>query len=297
MSSPLISIAMPYYNDAQSLPMALASLIAQRYEEWECLLIDDGSVESPAPIVDAFGDPRIQLLHLGHNLGTAIARQVALDHAQGEYLCMLDADDWYYPEKLMEQLAVMVAEPRLTLVSAGMAIVDERATLLGVRRRGVAGKTPTMMGPWRRLSVLPVAHAPSMVRMDRARRVHYNPALRRSQDTDFLLNVLWDGYFTVLPSILYTYAEYRSATPEKLLASYRYRMAMFWGQRHRNYGVACSNILMTFGKLILYRLAVQMGMEPHLIAQRSQKPGAADVAHFESAKAVVSATVQKYIGQ
>ncbi|NJN81996.1 MAG: glycosyltransferase [Caldilineaceae bacterium] len=57
MQPGLISIAMPCFNAAASLPMALASLVAQSYTNWECILVDDGSQDNPQQVVDQIGDP------------------------------------------------------------------------------------------------------------------------------------------------------------------------------------------------------------------------------------------------
>lgn len=296
MLNPLVSIAMPYYNAAASLPMALASLLAQRYATWECLLIDDGSTQDPMLIVAAFADPRIRVIRLERNGGTGVARQVALEHAKGDYLAMLDADDWYYPDKLTRQLAVIEAEPRLALVSTGMAIVDRDGAMVGVRCRGVAGIPVPVQGPWQQLTALPLAHAPSLLRMDLARQVRYRPELRRSEDTDFLLNLLWGRYYALLPDVAYAYAEYAPATLDKLSAGYRYRIKMLWAQRGRDPKAAFTQILTTWSKLQLYRAARQMGRTDWLIQRRSQPPTSADLVDFAQAKAVVQAIVDAHIG-
>jgi glycosyltransferase involved in cell wall biosynthesis len=296
MKNALVSIAMPYYNAAASLPMALASLLAQRYDHWECLLIDDGSTQDPRPIVAAFADPRIRVIRLERNGGTGVARQVALEQAKGDYLGMLDADDWYYPDKLARQLAVIEAEPRLTLVSTGMAIVDRGGAMVGVRCRGSAAIPVSVQGPWQQLTALPLAHAPSLLRMDVARQVRYRPELRRSEDTDFLLNLLWGRYYALLPDVAYAYAEYAPTTVDKLGAGYRYRIKMLWAQRHRDPKAAFTQIFTTWSKLQLYRVARQLGRTDWLIQRRSHPPTSTDLIAFTHAKAAVQAIVTAHIG-
>ncbi len=91
---PLVSVMMPCYNSAGTLPLALASLVAQTYENWECILVDDGSTDRPIDIVEQASDKRISFFRLDRNMGRGVAQQAALDYATGDYLCMLDADDW-----------------------------------------------------------------------------------------------------------------------------------------------------------------------------------------------------------
>ena len=62
--------------------------------------MDDGSIDHPETIVQTFDDARFRIIRLNSNQGRAVARQVALDAATGEYLAKLDADDWLFPEKL-----------------------------------------------------------------------------------------------------------------------------------------------------------------------------------------------------
>ena len=79
------------------------------------------------------------------------------------------------------------------------------------------------MGPWRRLAPPPMSRAPSLIRMEAARAARYGAQWRRSEDTDFLLRALWDGFYAVLPEVAYVYSEWASVAPEKLLAGYGYR--------------------------------------------------------------------------
>src|SRR5690349_14923503 len=116
LNRPLISVVIPCYNANATLPRALSSLLAQTCQEWECIIVDDGSIESPMPIIRTVDDTRIKLISLRRNYGRAVARQAALDHANGQFLAMLDADDWMFPNRLADQIAVLATEPDLALV-------------------------------------------------------------------------------------------------------------------------------------------------------------------------------------
>ena len=99
---------MPVHNSADSLPMALSSVVAQTFENWECIVVDDGSTDGSGEIAGMVRDRRIRVLRLDKNRGRGFARQIALEAAFGDLLCMLDADDWLYPEKLHMQVSGMV---------------------------------------------------------------------------------------------------------------------------------------------------------------------------------------------
>ena len=177
MKQPLVSVMMPCYNAAESLPWALGSMLAQTYTRWELIVVDDGSTDGSAAAIEALGDPRIRLIRFPENRGRPHARQAALDAAQGEYLAMLDADDWIYPEKLERQTEVLERCPELAAVGAGVMVADGDWRPFGVQAAGGrGGGVEEVSIP--RLGPLPLGHAPTVVRMDVARQVRYNVALR-----------------------------------------------------------------------------------------------------------------------
>ncbi len=102
------SIVIPLYNKAPYIRKALDSVLAQTYQDYECIVIDDGSTDGSAEVVQCvvhnaqctMGE-KIRLLSQP-NAGVAAARNHAVKEAKGEYLCFLDADDWWEPTFLQE---------------------------------------------------------------------------------------------------------------------------------------------------------------------------------------------------
>lgn len=107
-TKPLISIITPAYCSANVILDAIASVQAQDYENWEMLIVDDGSTDDTAAIVEQQKnkDQRICLIRQS-NGGPWAARQTAVDHARGDYVAFLDSDDFWLPNKLSNQLAFM----------------------------------------------------------------------------------------------------------------------------------------------------------------------------------------------
>ncbi len=263
-ASPLVSIALPCHNTASLLPWALASVVAQTYPNWECIVVDDGSVDRPDVVVDAFEDPRMRLIRLPHNVGRAAARQVALDAAAGEFLAKLDADDWIYPQKLARQLDIMECMPDVALVSTGIAIESEYGQLAGVRARGDGAPRPPLHG----LASPPVAHAPSLIRMHIARAYGYDVRLRRSEDADYLLSLLTQHGYCVMNDVLYAYREYRSTSRSDTLDAYRARMKMLWKRRRQYPFAAPRRVAETALKWGIYQAAFATGRAGALIARQ-----------------------------
>lgn len=100
-----VSILLPIYNRAHTLPRCLASIRAQTFQDWELIAVDDGSHDGSAGLIA--GDPRFRLLRHAVNRGAAAARNTALAAADGEFVALIDSDDEWLPAKLERQLACL----------------------------------------------------------------------------------------------------------------------------------------------------------------------------------------------
>jgi glycosyltransferase involved in cell wall biosynthesis len=113
----LVSVIIPFLNAEQFIREAIESVLAQSYEEWELLLVDDGSVDGSTKIAQdyskQYSDKVRYLAHAGHqNQGPAGARNLGILHSHGDYLTFLDADDVWVPDKLQQQVALLDACPQ-----------------------------------------------------------------------------------------------------------------------------------------------------------------------------------------
>ena len=105
----LVSIIMPSYNAARFIGESINSVLLQTYSNWELLIVDDCSKDNSVEVVRKFAniDKRVVLFSLEKNVGAAAARNVAIEHAQGQYIAFLDSDDVWDEYKLEKQLASM----------------------------------------------------------------------------------------------------------------------------------------------------------------------------------------------
>jgi len=108
MSKELVSIITPAFKAAPYVSATISSVLRQTYDNWEILVVDDGSPDDTSEIVETIAatDRRVRLIRQ-ENAGPAMARQMALDHASGRYIAFLDRDDLWLPEKLERQLSFM----------------------------------------------------------------------------------------------------------------------------------------------------------------------------------------------
>lgn len=107
-----VSIVVPCFNAENFIRDALASIQAQSFTDWECLIVDDRSTDGSAAILSEMAeqDSRIKPILLPVNGGASVARNTALDAAIGTWVTLLDADDVYAPERLARLIALAEAE-------------------------------------------------------------------------------------------------------------------------------------------------------------------------------------------
>ena len=134
MYSDTVSIITPVYLSERYISGAIESVIAQTYQDWELIVIDDGSPDLSPQIVKSYvsQDPRIKLIQLSENRGPAVARNLGIQSAQGRYIAFLDSDDLWYPNKLERQIDFM-KEHNLSLICSTYTTIDEYGEFINTR--------------------------------------------------------------------------------------------------------------------------------------------------------------------
>lgn len=113
------SIIIPVYNKAPYVRKALDSIVSQTFSDWECIIVDDGSTDGSAAICEEYLSTLYTVHHTPYtihllrqpNSGVAKARNVGVENSHGEYLCFLDADDWWEPTYLEEMSRLIETYP------------------------------------------------------------------------------------------------------------------------------------------------------------------------------------------
>ena len=251
--------------------MALASLKAQTHERWEAVVVDDGSSDGTWDLLQASGDPRLRLERFDRNRGRGAARQRCLEMARGSLLCFLDADDWLFPDKLAEQVALMAQYPDLTVVSGGCVITDAGGDAVGLTRTGLGAGQGFTTGVFSHPAPPPLSFPPCMVRMDAAKAAGFNPAFRRSQDSDFLIRVMLGKRYGVSSSLVYAYSQAEAASLSKTMEGYKYRLRCYQQYRGSHPFRSRAAMAKTIARMSVYKVAGLLGAEQQLIERRWQR--------------------------
>jgi len=133
--NPRVTVFIPVFNREDYVCTAINSILAQQYTDFEILIVDDGSTDATRERIAAYGDPRVRLECNGRNLGIPASRNRGLALARGEYIALLDSDDYAYPNRLAVQVDYLDRHPELVQIGSGCTLMDAQGRLLKRVRR------------------------------------------------------------------------------------------------------------------------------------------------------------------
>ena len=126
VKNPAVSVIIPTYNRAHLIGRAIKSVLNQTYQDFEIIVIDDGSTDDTEEVVRSFPCKRIIYIKHKKNKGVSLARNTGIKVAKGKYIAFLDSDDEWLPEKLDKQIKVLQNEsPEVGVVYSNLCYIDE----------------------------------------------------------------------------------------------------------------------------------------------------------------------------
>jgi GT2 family glycosyltransferase len=129
MATPRFSVIIPVFNGERTIERAVQSVLDQSFPAHEILVVDDGSTDSTASVVRRFGD-RVHAVRQ-ENRGVAAARNLGVARATGDWVAFLDADDWYYPDRLQLHAAWIADGAAPSVLTGDYDYVDGHGRRLG----------------------------------------------------------------------------------------------------------------------------------------------------------------------
>jgi glycosyltransferase involved in cell wall biosynthesis len=127
IKNPTVSVIIPTYNRANLIEKAIGSVLNQTYQDFEIIVIDDGSTDNTREIIRSFKDKRVKYVKkYKKNKGSSVARNIGIKIARGKYFALLDSDDEWLPEKLDKQIKILQdGSPELGVVYSNLCYIDE----------------------------------------------------------------------------------------------------------------------------------------------------------------------------
>lgn len=198
---PKVTFFMPVYNRAHTVRESVDSVLAQTFEDFELLLIDDGSTDDSVAIIEAYDDSRIRLVRHEQNQGIPKTRNEGLREARGEYLAILDSDDLAHPRRLEKQVRVLDENPRVAAVGSWLKKIDEKGHTKGILLRPVGARRIHARIPFTSCFKNPAMTA----RTELMREFGYREQFVYCQDIDMWARMSVEYQFTNIPEFLTHY--------------------------------------------------------------------------------------------
>ena len=214
-----ISIGIPFYNAEKYLADAIRSVFAQTYQDWELILMDDGSTDRSLEIAKSVDDPRVRVFSDGKNKKLATRLNEITELAKFDLIARMDADDLIFPERLEVQLKYFNTDKNIDIVTTGLYSVLNDLTTKGIR--GQAFESPTFEDVLSRK--VGITHATLIAKKSWYQRNHYNENLSIAQDLDLWINSSKKNDFNVksISDPLYIYREEGNVKLNKILRAYK----------------------------------------------------------------------------
>lgn len=127
---PLISIIMPVYNGERYIFNSISSVLNQTYQNFQLIIINDGSTDSTENIILSFKDPRIEYYKLETNHHIAYVTNYAFQKVNGTYVALIDSDDMWSPQKLEKQYQWLIDHPKYMAVFTWVNLIDEKGAII-----------------------------------------------------------------------------------------------------------------------------------------------------------------------
>tara|TARA_B100001750_G_scaffold248161_1_gene277196 strand:- start:2947 stop:4020 length:1074 start_codon:yes stop_codon:yes gene_type:complete len=127
---PSISVIMTVLNGEKFISKSIDSLFAQSYQNWELIIINDGSTDDTEDIIKTFNSLKIKIITNKSTMGTSYSRNLAISRTKGHYIAILDSDDISLPKRFELQKNYLDNNSNVGLVGCNMAIIDENCEIL-----------------------------------------------------------------------------------------------------------------------------------------------------------------------
>ena len=267
---PTLSIGLPCFNPGRFLLEAVQSILTQSFEDWELIVVDDGSDDGSIGFLKALADERIRIFSDGLHRGLAARLNEIVAISRGKYVARMDADDLCHPQRFEMQIQFLKEHPDIDGVGCALISFDRAYCAVGVRTFP-ADMASIVRDP---LTGIRIAHATFCARREWFESHPYNERNIGCEDWELWQSSYRNSHFSNLGRPLYFYREFDSFSLSKYLKSKLAMTRLQWGSR-RQFGfrrtvLTCA---INLAASAVYLLAGAFGFTNRMIASRSQAMG------------------------
>lgn len=274
----MITIGIPFYNSEKYLAYAIQSVLSQTYENWELILIDDGSKDNSLYVAKKFAavDERIRIISDGENKKLPYRLNQLVVESKGEFIARMDADDIMHPERLEMQFDFLKNNINFDLVSSGLISIDNSNQVKGFRC--VDELYYDFITP--KLSY-PVVHPSIIARKSWFERNQYSEKYPRAEDFELWTRSIRSNDFkmAVLPDLLLYYREEGNLSLDKIINSYKDILKIYL-QDHSKSTLDIEVLRLNF-KILISRIFYYTGNLQKLASRRNEKFNRIDLEYYQ----------------
>ena len=204
---PKVSVIIPVYNSMSFLTQTLESVFNQSYQDFEVIIVNDGSTDGINEWISKISDPRVKYISQ-QNQGPSVARNTGIANAEGMYLAFLDADDLWHPMKLEKQVDILDKNPEVGLVYSWVASLDERGNIKGKIRKNYAEENV-----WQKIiehNIIECGSNPMIRRICFEKLGNFDPKIAYAQDWHMWLKIASCYQFKLIKEPLVYYRSHNN---------------------------------------------------------------------------------------
>ena len=231
MSVPTVSVIMAVYNGAAVISETIDSLIAQRFGDFEVVIVDDCSTDTTRDVLRSITDPRFRIIEANINQGPVHARNRAVAETRGRYIAALDHDDICHPDRLAAQVAYLETHPDTVLVATATRQLCEGS----IRPSALPAMTSPALVEWMLWISNPLVWSSVMLRSNAARELvpFTRPERLYAEDFDLYHRLANKGRFARIDTELVVYRSHAGGASQRCVAAMEASATQVLADRHR----------------------------------------------------------------
>lgn len=260
-----VSIGVPIYNARKTILDAIRSIYAQSFQDWELILVDDGSTDHCLDLLQNIDDPRVSIHCDGINRGLIYRLNQITSLAQGKYIARMDADDLMHPLRLEQQIEFLEKNNHIDLVGCSTYSIDAQNMVKGFRGAGghaINSKTIFEKNPF--------VHPTVVGKANWFKNNSYNSKYIRAEDKELWIRTFNHSHFANLEQRLFFYREDRLNLNNYLSSCHTDRVILR-DFALKNIGIRNTALLLgkSYAKSSLAKILYSLGLDSFLIKIRN----------------------------
>jgi glycosyltransferase involved in cell wall biosynthesis len=246
---PKVTIGLPFYNPGDRFVYALKSIFIQTFEDWELILVNDGSRDGSVEVARSLKDPRIRLFDDNANRGLAVRLNEITQVSRGDILVRMDADDLMHPDRVALLVSKLDSDRSLDLVSSAFVSLDKKLSALGRSSRD-GGSRVTDYDFFKNGGIM---HPTIAARRAWFEQNPYRPEYVRAEDRELFVRTCRTTRMGFIDRPIYYYFHIGNVRPAAYAASYKTerRVLREYGPERIGHGSTKRLLLRSYMKTLL----------------------------------------------